>query len=56
MRDKLELTDNWDKTQKEQSLKELIRKIKRICVGFNDHKQEAFNLVQAMKTLYLYTQ
>jgi hypothetical protein len=56
VRDKLELTDNWDKTQKEQSLKELIRKIKRICVGFNDHKQEAFNLVQAMKTLYLYTQ
>ena len=56
VRDKLESTDDWDKTQKEQSLEELIRKIERICVGFGDHKQEVFNLVQAVKTLYLYTQ
>ena len=56
VRDKLESTDDWDKTQKEQSLEELIRKIKRICVGFDDHKQEVFNLVQAVKTLYIYTQ
>ena len=56
VRDKLESTDDWDKTQKEQSLEELIRKIKRICVGFDDHKQEVFNLVQAVKTLYVYTQ
>ena len=55
VRDKLESTNDWDKTQKEQSLEELIRKIERICVGFNDHKQEVFNLVQAVKTLYLYT-
>ncbi len=25
-------------------------------MGFNDHKQEVFNLVQALKTLFLYTQ
>jgi len=25
-------------------------------VGFDDHKQEIFNLVQALKTLFLYTQ
>ena len=56
VRDKLESTNSWGKTQKEQSLKELIRKIERICVGFNDHKQEVLNLVQAVKTLYLYTQ
>jgi ATP-dependent Lon protease len=56
VRDKLESTDDWDKTQKEQLLEELIRKIERICVGFDDHKQEVFNLVQAVKTLYLYTQ
>ena len=56
VRDKLESTDDWDKTQKEQSLKELIRKIERICVKFDGHKQEVFNLVQAVKTLYLYTQ
>ncbi len=58
MRDKLESTDDWDKTQKEQLLEveELIRKIERICVGFDDHKQEVFNLMQAVKTLYLYTQ
>ena len=26
------------------------------CVGVDDHKQEVFNLVQALKTLFLYTQ
>ena len=36
-------------------LKELIRRIKCICVRFDNHKQEVFNLVQAVKTLYLYT-
>ena len=42
VRDKLESTNDWDKTQKEQSLEELIRKIECICVGFDDHKQEVF--------------
>jgi predicted transcriptional regulator len=32
VRDKLESTDNWDKTQKEQSLEGLIRKIECICI------------------------
>ena len=56
VRDKLESNDDWDKTQKEKSLEELIRKIECICVKFDDHKQEVFNLVQALKTLYLFTQ
>ncbi len=25
-------------------------------MGFDDHKQQVFNLVQALKTLFLYTQ
>ncbi len=53
---KLKATDNWERTQKNQSLHELIQKIERICVGFNNHKQEVFNLVQALKTLFLFTQ
>jgi hypothetical protein len=56
VRDKLELTDDWERTQKEQSLHELIQKIEQVCVGFDDHKQEVFNLVQVLKTLFLYTQ
>ena len=56
VQDKLKSTENWEATQKEQSLHELIRKIEKICVGFDDHKQEVFNLVQALKTLFLYTQ
>jgi len=56
VRDKLEATNDWDKTQRDQSLHELIQKIERICVGFDDHKQEVFNLVQALKTLFLFTQ
>ncbi len=56
VKDKLEAMDNWKRIQREQLLDELIMKIKRICIGFNDHKQEVFNLVQALKTLFLYTQ
>ena len=31
-------------------------KIEQICVRFDDNKQEVYNLVQATKTLFLYTQ
>jgi hypothetical protein len=37
-------------------MRSVSHKVERICVGFDDHKQEVFNLVQALKTLYLYTQ
>ena len=56
VRDKLEVRDEWDRVQREQSLHDLISKIERICVGFDNHKQEVFNLVQVLKTLFLYTQ
>ncbi len=56
VRDKLKAMDNWERTQRNQSLHELIQKIERICVGFKDHKQEVFNLVQALKMLFLFTQ
>jgi hypothetical protein len=56
VKDKLESLEDWEETQKNQSLHELISNIERICVGFNDHKQEVFNLVQALKTLFLYSQ
>jgi hypothetical protein len=42
--------------QKEQLLHDLITKIKKICIGFDDHKQSVFNLVQSLKTLFLYMQ
>ena len=56
VKDKLKGVDDWVTTQKEQSLYDLINKIERICVGFDDHKREVFNLVQALKTLFLYSQ
>jgi hypothetical protein len=56
VKDKLEATNDWESIQQNQSLHKLIQKVERICVGFNDHKQEVFNLVQALKTLFLYTQ
>ena len=49
-------SDDWDRIQKAQSLHELIAKIEKICVGFDNHKQEVFNPVQLLKTLFLYTQ
>ncbi len=55
VKEKLENTKNWEAIQREQCLHSLIQKIKRICVGFNDHKQDVFDLVQALKALFLYT-
>ena len=52
----MESSDGWETVQNDQSLNQQIWKIERICVGFDDHKQEVYNLVQAMKTLFLYTQ
>jgi hypothetical protein len=56
VRDKLKSTKNWEVTEKEQSLNVLIPEVEKICVGFDDHKQEVFNLVQALRALFLYTQ
>jgi hypothetical protein len=56
VRNKLEATDDRERTQKNQSLHKLIQKIEHICVRFDDHKQEVFNLVQALKMLFLFTQ
>ena len=56
VRDKLKATKNWEDVQSEQSLHELIKRIEKICVGFDDHKQSVFNLVQSLKTLFLYSQ
>ncbi len=56
VKDKLKGMDAWEGTQRDQSLHELINKIERICVGFDNHKQEVFNLVQVLKMLFLYSQ
>jgi hypothetical protein len=56
VRDKLKSSDDWERIQKTQSLPELIAKIEKICVGFVNHKQEVFNLMQSLKTMFLYTQ
>jgi len=56
VQDKLKATKDWDVVQPEQSLHELIRRIEKNCVGFDDHKQSVFNLVQSLKTLFLYSQ
>ncbi len=56
VQDNLKATKDWDVVQLEQLLHELIRRINKICVGFNDHKQSVFNLVQSLKTLFLYSQ
>jgi len=37
VRDKLMATKDWDVVQSEQSLHKLVRRIKKICVRFDDH-------------------
>jgi hypothetical protein len=56
VKDKLEATDNWECIQQDQSLHELIQKVEWIWIGFDNHKQDVFNLVQALKMLFLFTQ
>ena len=56
MKDKLATTDGWKAVEAAQSLDVLINKVQTICVGFDEHKQETFNLVQSLKALYLYSQ
>ncbi len=56
IKDKLEAINNWEMMQRDQSLHELITKIERICLGFDNHKKEVFSLVQALKMLFLYSQ
>ena len=56
VKDKLEAMDDWASIQRDQLLHELINKIERICVEFDDHKQEVFNLMQVLKMLFLYSQ
>ena len=46
VRDKLKGLKNWENVESDQSLHELIKRIEKICVGFDDHKQSVFNLVQ----------
>jgi hypothetical protein len=56
VKEKPENTENWEAIQREQCLHSLIQKIKRICVSFDDHKQDVFSLFQVLKALFLYTQ
>ncbi len=56
VKEKLESTEDWEVTLKNQLLHDLIKKIECICMGFDDHKQEVLNLVQALRTRFLYTQ
>jgi hypothetical protein len=56
LQDKLKVSKDWETVQQEQLLHDLISQVERICVGFDDHKQDVFNLVQVLKTLFLYTQ
>ncbi len=56
VKEKLENTQDWETIQKEQCRHVLIQKIKQIYVGFDDHKQDVYNLVQALKGLILYSQ
>jgi hypothetical protein len=40
VRDKLKASKDWETIQGEQSLHNLISQVEKICVGFDDHKQD----------------
>ncbi len=49
----MKATKDWEMVEKEQSLHELIKRIERIWVGFDDHRQSVYNLIQLLKMLFL---
>jgi hypothetical protein len=53
VKDKLKASADWERIQRNQLLHKLINKIDQIYVGFDDHKQEVFNLVQSVRMLFL---
>ena len=53
---RLKASKDWLAIEQEQSLHDLVTQVEKICVGFDDHKQDVFNLVQALKALFLYAQ
>jgi hypothetical protein len=56
VKDKAEATHNWEMTQRGLLLHDLICKIERICVGFDDHKQEVLHLIHALNMFFFYSQ
>ena len=54
--DKLKASKDWSTIEQEQSLHGLVTQVEKICIGIDDHKQDVFNLMQALKTLFFYTQ
>ena len=53
---KLDASNGWEGILNNQELHELILKVERICVGFDNHKQDVYNLVQSLKSLMLTSQ
>ena len=45
VRDKLKALKDWATIEQEQSLHDLITQVEKICVGFDGHKQDVFNLM-----------
>jgi hypothetical protein len=44
VQDKLKATKDWETLQREQLLHDLIKRIEKICVGFDNHMKLVFNL------------
>ena len=56
IKDKLQFEQGWEVVERDQSTHQLFGRIERIATGFEEHKQETYNLVQSMRRLYLHMQ
>ena len=56
VKNKLQAEQGWDDVERDQSTHLLITRIRRICTGFEEHKQGTYNLVQSMRRLFLHVQ
>ena len=56
IKDKLQSEQGWEAVERGQTTHELIGRIERVATGFEEHKQETYNLVQSMRRLYLHMQ
>lgn len=51
MKDKLSSEQGWDAIERDQTTYNLIMRIRRITIGFEEHKQGTYNLIQSKRRL-----
>jgi hypothetical protein len=56
VKDKIKAAANFEEIDRQKQVHRLIQVIQRVCMGFEDHRQGVYGMVQAMQKLFLHMQ